>query len=153
MLIGIVVVENWLVAFDQQGWNARVGVGVSGCGVGCVVKKTLTHIPQPTHTHNSPNLTTFFVASSSATEDYDDSIVPPVQQMPNMEKLRLYLQIENRSEFIDGADLYNDILIYMPRMIKFTFNIITMNNYFDINYWLKEDGMKGRYIIDDAHPY
>ena len=73
--------------------------------------------------------------------------------MPNIEKLSLCLMVENRSEFIDATHLYNEIIIHMPRITRFLVHIITMDNYVDLNYWLKNDDMKERYIIDHGHPY
>jgi hypothetical protein len=46
--------------------------------------------------------------------------------MINVEELILYLSIiRSNKNYIDGIQLYDDILIYMPRLNKFTFNIRT----------------------------
>lgn len=46
--------------------------------------------------------------------------------MINLENLVLYLSImRHNKNYIDGNELYNDILIYMPQLNKFTFNIRT----------------------------
>ncbi len=46
--------------------------------------------------------------------------------MINLEELILYLSIiRSNKNYIDGIQLYDDILIYMPRLNKFTFNIVT----------------------------
>jgi hypothetical protein len=46
--------------------------------------------------------------------------------MINLENLMLYLSIiRNNKNYIDGIELYNDILINMPRLNKFTFNVFT----------------------------
>ena len=46
--------------------------------------------------------------------------------MINLEELILYLSIiRSNKNYIDGNELYDDILIYMPRLNKFTFNIHT----------------------------
>ncbi|CAF0953718.1 unnamed protein product [Adineta steineri] len=102
---------------------------------------------------NLLNLTTFFLSCSQPTEAYDEVILPLLRRMTNMEKLTLVLFVENRPDFIDGAHLYKEILVYMPRRIHFMFNIITINDRVDISYWLKEDDIQTRYIIDDGEPY
>jgi len=46
--------------------------------------------------------------------------------MINLEELILYLSIiRSNKNYIDGSELYDDILIYMPRLNKFTFTIHT----------------------------
>ena len=46
--------------------------------------------------------------------------------MINLEELILYLSIiRSNKNYVDGSELYDDILIYMPRLKKFTFNIHT----------------------------
>jgi hypothetical protein len=85
-------------------------------------------------------------------EEYDNVIVPLLRQMVNLGKLGLCLHVENRSKFIDSADLYNNILIYMPQMTQFNFHIVTMNDYVNIDYWLKNDDIEKRHIIDTDHP-
>ena len=57
---------------------------------------------------------------------YDNSIIPLLQRMVNLEELILFLSIiRSNKNYIDGNELYDDILIYMPRLNKFTFNIHT----------------------------
>jgi hypothetical protein len=43
--------------------------------------------------------------------------------MLNLEELHLNIVVECYKKFIDGDTLKNDIIIYMPRLYKFTFNI------------------------------
>jgi hypothetical protein len=46
--------------------------------------------------------------------------------MINLEELILFLSIiRTDSNYVDGTELYDSILIYMPRLNKFTFNIDT----------------------------
>ena len=46
--------------------------------------------------------------------------------MINLEELILFLSIiRTDSNYINGTELYNSILIYMARLNKFTFNIDT----------------------------
>lgn len=57
---------------------------------------------------------------------YDSLIVPLLRRIINLENLILYLSIiRNSKNNINGNELYNDILIYMPQLNKFTFNIRT----------------------------
>jgi len=48
--------------------------------------------------------------------------------MSYLEKLTLYLRIEDRDRFIDGTHLQDEILIYMPQLHSFTFYICTYVN-------------------------
>jgi hypothetical protein len=48
--------------------------------------------------------------------------------MSCLEKLTLYLRIKDRDRFIDGAQLENEILVYMPQLHTFTFYIRTYIN-------------------------
>ncbi|CAF1058471.1 unnamed protein product [Rotaria sordida] len=100
-----------------------------------------------------PNLTTFGLFSTMPTEEYDNLIVPLLRRMPNIEELTLCLDVENRSKFIDGAVLHKDILIHMPRINIFLFNIITIDHHVDLSYWFKNDDIEETYIINDGHPY
>jgi hypothetical protein len=57
---------------------------------------------------------------------YDDEIIPLLHRMINLEELTLFLSVLRiDSTFIDGIQLYDQILIYMPQLNKFTFNINT----------------------------
>jgi hypothetical protein len=59
--------------------------------------------------------------------DYDDLIVPLLCRMINLEELSLYLSVRRfHSTYIDGIQLYDQFLIYMTHLKKFTFNINTM---------------------------
>ncbi|CAF3093244.1 unnamed protein product [Rotaria sp. Silwood2] len=49
-----------------------------------------------------------------------------LHRMSNLEELTLFLTIlRNDSTYIDGNHLYDEILVHMPRLNKFTFSIIT----------------------------
>jgi len=52
--------------------------------------------------------------------------------MKYLEKLTLYLRIQNRGTFIDSTHLQNEILFYMPHLHSFTFYISTYNNTDDL---------------------
>jgi hypothetical protein len=68
----------------------------------------------------------FSLTSFDPTYKYDELIVPLLRRMINLEELKLYLSvIRYNSNYIDGFELYDQILIYMTRLNKFTFNIDT----------------------------
>ncbi|CAF4220005.1 unnamed protein product, partial [Rotaria sordida] len=55
--------------------------------------------------------------------------------MSNLEELTLFLIVKRYdSSYIDGIQLYDQILIHMPRLNKFTFSINTLvhNRYVNI---------------------
>ncbi len=56
-------------------------------------------------------------------EEYDTQIVPLFRRMSNLEELTLYIIIVNRTVFINGGDIYNEILVHMPRLHLFNFFI------------------------------
>jgi len=57
---------------------------------------------------------------------YDKQIVPLLRRMSNLEELTLFLRVKRfNSTFIDGKQLYNDFLIYMTQLQKFSFSIHT----------------------------
>jgi hypothetical protein len=57
---------------------------------------------------------------------YEDRIIPLLRRMINLEELMLFLSILRvNSTYIDGIQLYDDILIYMPLLKKFSFSINT----------------------------
>jgi hypothetical protein len=69
----------------------------------------------------------FSLSSNSRTHYYNDLIIPLLQRMINLEELTLYLLIIRiDSNYIDGIQLHDDILSYMPRLNKFIFNIETV---------------------------
>jgi len=59
--------------------------------------------------------------------------------MLNLEELDLNLIVECDEKFVDGDTLKKDIIIYMPRLNKFTFNICSIINHRNqINFALNE---------------
>ncbi|CAF4082841.1 unnamed protein product [Rotaria sordida] len=73
-----------------------------------------------------PKLKHFSLTSYPHIFLYDNLIIPLLRRMINLEELILYLSIiRSNKNYIDGSQLYDDILIYMPRLNKFTFNIHT----------------------------
>ncbi|CAF1095315.1 unnamed protein product [Rotaria sordida] len=73
-----------------------------------------------------PKLKYFSLISYKYTSYYDDLVCPLLHRMINLEELKLYLFVRRfDSIYIDGIQLYDQILIYMPRLNKFTFSIKT----------------------------
>ncbi|CAF5133013.1 unnamed protein product, partial [Rotaria sp. Silwood1] len=70
-----------------------------------------------------PNLICFSLYCGMRTRDYDKLIIPLLHRMLNLEKLDLQLHIFRNEGFIDGNSLKENIINYMPRLNKFTFNI------------------------------
>jgi hypothetical protein len=74
---------------------------------------------------------------------YDDRIIPLLRRMINLEELILFLLIARfDSTVIDGIQLYDDILINMPRLNKFSFSINThciVKNNIKIDFISNED--------------
>ncbi|CAF2820108.1 unnamed protein product [Rotaria sp. Silwood2] len=69
----------------------------------------------------------FSLTSMKTTIFYDDQVVPLLRQMSNLEELTLFLIIKRLdSTYINGIQLYDQILIHMPRLNKFTFSINTL---------------------------
>jgi hypothetical protein len=56
------------------------------------------------------------------TYDYKKLIVPLLHRMSNLEKLALYICV-NEDTFIDGNSLKKDIINHLPQLNKFIFNI------------------------------
>ncbi|CAF4505026.1 unnamed protein product, partial [Rotaria sp. Silwood2] len=68
----------------------------------------------------------FSLTSIHHTIFYDKQVVPLLHRMSNLEELTLSLSVlRSESTFIDGNHLYDEILVHMPRLNKFTFSIIT----------------------------
>ncbi|CAF3842973.1 unnamed protein product [Rotaria magnacalcarata] len=73
-----------------------------------------------------PKLKYFSLISYNYTSYYDDLVCPLLHRMINLEELKLYLFVRRfDSIYIDGIQLYDQILIYMLRLNKFTFSIKT----------------------------
>ncbi|CAF5104771.1 unnamed protein product, partial [Rotaria sp. Silwood1] len=61
------------------------------------------------------------------TNTYDTQFLPLFHRMLNLEELTLYITIKNRTTFIDGTHIYNEILVHMLRLHMFNFCISTDN--------------------------
>ncbi|CAF1147435.1 unnamed protein product [Rotaria sp. Silwood1] len=74
-----------------------------------------------------PDLKCFSLTSMKDTRHYDDQIIPLLRRMINLKELTLFLLVlKNDSIYIDGIQLHDQILIYMPQLNKFTFSINTV---------------------------
>lgn len=51
-----------------------------------------------------------------------------LRRMPHLEKFTLYLRIRNRSVFVGGTHLYNELIPHIPQFRTFIFYISTGNN-------------------------
>ncbi|CAF4108640.1 unnamed protein product [Rotaria sp. Silwood2] len=71
------------------------------------------------------NLKYFSLTSCRYTKTYDSHVVPLLRRMIDLEQLMICLTVNQRSTFIDDIHLENEILIHMPRLRAFIFNIIT----------------------------
>jgi hypothetical protein len=66
------------------------------------------------------------LTSIELTNHYDDQIIPLLRQMINLKELTLFLTVlKTYSTYIDGIQLHDQILIYMPQLNKFMFSIFT----------------------------
>ncbi|CAF4573313.1 unnamed protein product, partial [Rotaria sp. Silwood2] len=74
------------------------------------------------------NLKCFSLTSYTQTNEYDTHVVPLLRRMIYLEQLTLYVSVNNRSTFIDGIHLNNEILDHMSQLQTFSFNIITRTN-------------------------
>ncbi|CAF1127106.1 unnamed protein product [Adineta steineri] len=72
-----------------------------------------------------PKLKQFSLMSYRRTACYDNLIIPLLRRMINLEELLLFLSIITEENYIDGIQLYDSILIYMPQLNKFSFSIDT----------------------------
>jgi hypothetical protein len=74
--------------------------------------------------------------------EYDDQIVPLLRQMSQLEKLILSLYIHNRTSFIDGIHLNNDIISNMSYLHTFIFDIVTEHVTIDEKYLPTSDDVR-----------
>ncbi|CAF1376257.1 unnamed protein product [Rotaria sordida] len=87
------------------------------------------------------NLKCFSLKSFFRYKQYD-KIVSLLRRMLNLEKLTLYLPIEDRNTVIDGTYVQHDILDYMPQLHSFTFYICTYVKTVDLSYKLSSEDIQ-----------
>ena len=79
----------------------------------------------------------FSFTSFDYTYDYDNLIVPLLCRMINLEELKLYLLVRRLdSTYVDGYQLYDQFLIYMTQLKKFTFYIKTVVSFKTVRFEL-----------------
>ncbi|CAF1159648.1 unnamed protein product [Adineta steineri] len=91
--------------------------------------------------------------SPEYTDQHDTQIFPFIRRMINLEELKLYLLIKvYYLNYIDGIQLYNELLCHMNKLNKLTFNIQTcVLRYNDINFSSNED-IQRSFIGKEIYP-
>ncbi|CAF2099454.1 unnamed protein product [Rotaria magnacalcarata] len=85
----------------------------------------------------------FSLTSHCYFEDgYDTNILPLFRRMSNLEELTLHINLRNRTTFIDGTHIYNEILVHMPRLHAFNFHISTQTEINPLVHHLSKDDIQ-----------
>ncbi|CAF3465394.1 unnamed protein product [Rotaria sp. Silwood1] len=82
-----------------------------------------------------PSLRCFSLYYLSNIRFYDTIIIPLLHRMSNLEQLSLYLSVNRNNGFVDGVDLQQNIINYLPRLNQFRFKIrstILLNDQTDL---------------------
>ncbi|CAF2348542.1 unnamed protein product [Rotaria sp. Silwood2] len=77
--------------------------------------------PTNVYNVNLSHLKCFSLQYDCSYDAYDGEILPLLQRMSNIEVLNLNLIIGSPARFIDGKNIYDEILIHMPRLHTFNF--------------------------------
>ncbi|CAF1033448.1 unnamed protein product [Adineta steineri] len=78
------------------------------------------------NTKKLPKLKYLSLISPEYTDQHDTQIFPFIRRMINLEELKLYLLIKVYDlNYVDGIQLYNELLCHMNKLNKFIFNIQT----------------------------
>ncbi|CAF4078766.1 unnamed protein product [Adineta steineri] len=99
----------------------------------------------------------FSLSSYRPTKEYDTYILPLIRQMKHLEELMLSINVYGRSTLIDGIHLENEMLIYLPKLQIFKFNIVTYNenmsneNHIQSNNDLRRTFLNWRYSHVDCY--
>ena len=72
-----------------------------------------------------PNLKCFSMNCYASIDRFNEKILSLFRRMLHLEKLSLYLCIENGNRFIDERYLQTEIIVYTPQLRSFTFYIST----------------------------
>ncbi|CAF4030473.1 unnamed protein product, partial [Adineta steineri] len=79
------------------------------------------------NTKKLPKLKVLSFISHQYTDQHVTQIFPFIRRMINLEEIKLYLLIEVYDlNYVDGIQLYNELLCHMNKLNKFTFNIQTL---------------------------
>ncbi|CAM4837432.1 unnamed protein product [Rotaria magnacalcarata] len=85
----------------------------------------LSHIHRPEeiiNQNNLPNLKCFSLSCNLETYDYNETILPLLHRMSNLEQLHLYILVHVDKTFIDGNYLKRNIINCMPQLNQFKFH-------------------------------
>ncbi|CAF1357858.1 unnamed protein product [Adineta steineri] len=93
------------------------------------------------NTKKLPKLKYLSLISPEYTDQHITQIFPFIRRMINLEELKLYLLIKvSDLNYVDGIQLYNELLCHMNKLNNLTFNIQTcVLRYNDINLSSNED--------------
>ncbi|CAF1135525.1 unnamed protein product [Rotaria sp. Silwood1] len=92
------------------------------------------------------NIKCFSLTSFCITLEYVNQIVPLLRQISQLEKLTLSLYAHGRASFIDGAHLNNDIIIKIPYLHTFIFDIVTEDVIINKAYLPTSDDVRRAFI-------
>ncbi|CAF3721875.1 unnamed protein product [Rotaria sordida] len=88
------------------------------------------------------NLKCFSLTCFIPTNTYDNRLIPLLRRMTYLEKLTLYIRLVDRSTFVDGTYLHNEILMHMSQLHRFNFYISTQIPIDDSVHRLSDDNIK-----------
>ncbi|CAF1172263.1 unnamed protein product [Rotaria sordida] len=94
------------------------------------------------NTNNLSNLKCFSLTCFTLTNAYDNRLIPLLRRMIYLEKLTLYIRLVDRSTFVDGTHLHNEILMHMSQLHRFNFYISTQIPIDDSVHHLSDDNMQ-----------
>ncbi|CAF3186995.1 unnamed protein product, partial [Rotaria sp. Silwood2] len=97
-----------------------------------------------------PNLQCFSFKCYLPINEYDQKMLPLLHRMSYLEKLTLYLRIENRATFVNNTHLQNEILVYMPRLYSFSFYISTYDRSTGLFHYVPSQDIQ-RTITNNRH--
>ncbi|CAF0922588.1 unnamed protein product [Rotaria sordida] len=95
-----------------------------------------------TNRNDLSNLKCFSLTCFIPTNTYDNRLIPLLRRMTYLEKLTLYIRLVDRSTFVDGTYLHNEILMHMSQLHRFNFYISTQIPIDDSVHRLSDDNIK-----------
>ncbi|CAF2031510.1 unnamed protein product, partial [Rotaria magnacalcarata] len=72
-----------------------------------------------------PDMKCFSLTCCCETNEYDTRVLPLLRRMIKLEELTLDITNDERTSFIDGTQINDEILVHMPCLRKFIFHIRT----------------------------
>ncbi|CAF4087833.1 unnamed protein product [Rotaria sordida] len=76
---------------------------------------------------------------------YDTIVIPLLHRMSNLEELRLYFNCSREESFVDGNDLKTNILIHLPRLTTFKFNIFSFIDHYNQSDLLSNEDIRNTF--------